>query len=130
MGIILNWLFGKKNKSRSGVLPTTLDLIQADWQQIDILIKGGQPSQLKDALLKADKTLDNALRDIVAGDQMSDRLKNAKDKFEYSLYDKLWKAHKMRNAMVHEAGFDPIHTMVKRAIEDLRAGLRVLGVKV
>ena len=112
------------------VKPVTKDNIKRDWQNIDLLLKGKQPSQLRQALITADKCLDNALRDVVPGEKMGERLKNVRPEFEYSVYDKLWKAHKVRNSIVHEAGFEPPYHMVQKSVDDLKKGLAVLGVKV
>ncbi len=127
---LFDLLFGGTERKSSVVLQDTCDLITREWEQIDILINQGGPSQLRQALIKADKTLDNALRDVVLGEKMGERLKNAKEKFDYSTYDKIWKAHKMRNNLVHESGFEPPYHVVELAIEDLRRGLNKLGVRV
>lgn len=115
---------------RVTVSADTQSRIKSDWRNIQTLINGGQPSQLRQALITADKSLDNALRDVVAGDSMGERLKNAKDKFDWAVYDKIWKAHKIRNSLVHESGYEPTHTMVTNAIDDLKKGLNRLGVSV
>lgn len=128
MGIFEN-LFGKKKIRFGTVKGDTLDLIRGEWDQIEILLKGKKPSQLRQALIKADKTIDNALRDIVAGDSMGERLKNAKDKFDWPTYDKIWKAHKVRNKLVHESGFEPPYHMVIGAVEDLKKGIEKLGIR-
>lgn len=104
--------------------------IKADWQNINLMLKGGQPSQLKQALITADKSLDNALRGVVAGETMGERLKNAKDKYDRDLYDKIWSAHKMRNSMVHESNYEPPYHMIKQGIENLKSALAVLGIYV
>jgi site-specific recombinase XerD len=127
---ILQLLFGKKGFSRKTVSAETVEKIRRDWQQIDVLTREGGPSQLRQALITADKSLDNALKDRVSGETMGERLKNAKDLFEYSVYDKLWKAHKMRNALVHETGYEPPYHMVISGIEDLKTGLLKLGVRI
>jgi len=125
----LSKLFGSTAKS-TGVTSHTRELVTGEWEQIDILLSQKGPSQLRQALLKADKTLDNVLKDIVSGETMGERLKNARDNFEYSVYDKVWKAHKMRNSLVHESGFEPPYHMVTSAVEDLRKALKQLGVSV
>jgi hypothetical protein len=104
--------------------------ISRDWQSIDVLIKGGMPSQLRQALIKADKTVDTALKDLVLGETMGERLKNAKDLFDRDVYDKIWKAHKVRNRLVHEADYEPQHFIVKEAIKNLRNGLKGINVYV
>lgn len=107
----------------------TREKIARDWANIKVLLDGKSPSQLRQALLTADKTLDNALRDLVPGNTMGERLKSAKDKFDYGTYDRIWKAHKVRNALVHEAGYEPPHYVLTEAIENLRRGLEALGVR-
>jgi hypothetical protein len=127
---ILNFLFGGKGGfGRSVVSTQTEQRIQSDWKNIKTLLASKGPSQLRQALITADKTLDSALKDIVAGETMGERLKNAKDKFDRDLYNKIWEAHKIRNALVHEAGYEPPYHMVTRAIENLKTGLQSLRVK-
>ena len=117
-------------KSNRKVTTATNSNIAQEWANISVLLQGGQPSQLRQALIAADKSLDNALRDKVRGETMGERLKNSSKMFDRGLYDKIWKAHKMRNALVHESGYEPPHHMITRGIEDLRKALNVLGVKV
>lgn len=127
----LSKLFGLQGSIRGrSITPQTRELVVREWEQIDVLVSQKGPSQLRQALIKADKSLDNVLRDLVPGETMGERLKDAKDKFEYSLYDKTWKAHKMRNSLIHETGYEPPHHMVTSAIDDLRRALNQLGVSV
>ena len=113
---LLDKLFGGDGGGRVSVSPQTMDFIKRDWEQIDIQVKGGTPSQLRQALISADKTLDTALKEKVSGEKMAERMQNAKDLFDYRLYDKLWKAHKMRNSLVHAP-----------AVVGIRAGGVLLG---
>ncbi|MFC1622152.1 hypothetical protein ACFL13_02085 [Patescibacteria group bacterium] len=125
---LFKWLTPKNGGVRSTVSGENLENIRREWQNIAILVQGGQPSQLRNALIVADKTLDNALKDIVRGENMGERLKNARSKFDPVIYNKVWQAHKMRNSLVHEAGYEPPHHMLKNGIEDLKIGLSKLGV--
>jgi len=129
LGSILGALFGG-GVGRKRVSALTIEKIESDWRTINILLKEGKPSQLRQALITADKTVDAALKDLVAGETMGERLKNAGDLFERPMYDKIWKAHKMRNSVVHEAGFEPAHFTVTRSVGDLKKGLSVLGVRI
>ena len=122
-------LFRKKKLSRS-ISKNTEDLIQREWKQIDTLLSGKSPSQLRQALITADKTLDNALRDLFDGNTLGDRLKLADSKFDRYLYNDTWKAHKLRNSLVHESGFEPPHFVVTEAIQTLRRAVQSLGVRV
>lgn len=130
---MFDWLFGTKKQYRKGpgrgaIKPYTLRAVEAEWRTIDTLVKGGRPSQLRQALISADKTLDNVLRDKVTGETMGERLKNAPHLFEKNLYNKIWSAHKTRNALVHESGYEPPAHIMKKAINDLKLALNYLGV--
>jgi hypothetical protein len=61
---------------------------------------------------------------------MGERLKMAKDTFDRDLYNKIWEAHKVRNNLVHEAGYEPPYYVLTDAIEKLRLAIVSLGVKV
>lgn len=130
IGKLLSFLFPSVGYRRGTVSSNTIEKIKRDWETIDIQLKGKTPSQLKQALITADKTLDNALRDVVAGNTMGERLKNAKDKFEKNMYNRIWDAHKLRNSLVHESGFEPGYYTLEGAVTNLRAALRALNVYV
>lgn len=115
---------------RHGVSSDTSDKIRRDWSNINNLLKGKSPSQLRQALITADKTLDNALRDIVDGQTMGERLKNARDKFDPITYNKLWDAHKIRNNLVHEADYEPPYFVLEEAVNKFKKGLLELHVKI
>lgn len=119
----INLLTGKKATS-----PRVLASVVRDWQEIDTLIKGDSPSQLKQALITADRSLDSVLKDLIAGETMGERLKNAKNLFNPQSYDKIWQAHKLRNALVHESGFEVQSFVLKASIKYLKDGLHELGV--
>ena len=121
---LLSLLSGKKSVSKR-----VMEMVTRDWQELTILIKGGAPSQLKQALIVADKSLDSVLRDLVAGEAMGERLKNAKSLFHPQTYDKVWQAHKLRNALVHESGFEVQGFMLKNAVDQFRVALKELGLK-
>lgn len=121
---ILNFLVGKKTISAR-----VTTMVVRDWREIQTLIKGGTPSQLKQALILADRSLDAALKDLVVGETMGERLKNAKNLFHPQTYDKIWQAHKLRNALVHESGFEVQGFALKSSIENLKSGLKELGIK-
>lgn len=115
---------------RYTVSQATEDKIKRDWANIDTLLAQKGASQLKQALITADKTLDNVLKDLFAGETMAERLKAAKDRFDPVVYNKIWEAHKIRNNLVHEAGYEPPYFVLTEAVGKLRSGLRALGVRV
>jgi hypothetical protein len=125
-------IFGGANGGfgRSSVSADTERKIQRDWDVIKLQLQQKGPSQLKQALITADKAMDTALKDIVAGESMGERLKNSKDKFDQNVYNRLWDAHKLRNNLVHEAGFEPPYFMLTEGVENIRKGLVALGIRV
>ena len=126
---LFNLLF-KKSIKRRIITVETKEKIQRDWKNVDILLSQKGPSQLRQALITADKSLDNALKDIVEGETMGERLINAENFFERDQYNKIWEAHKVRNNLVHESGYEPPYFVVTKAVQDLKEGLEKLGVRV
>jgi len=113
---------------RSTVSSQTEDKIKAEWKNINMLLAGKAPSQLRQALISADKCLDNALGDVVEGKALGERLKNGQNKFDRTVYNNIWEAHKIRNSLIHEVGYEPPHFMLTKGVEDLKRGLEALGV--
>jgi len=63
----------------------------------------GDVSARKDAIIRLDTLLGKSLDYAgVKGNTVGERLKNAKHLFERRKYDEIWKAHKVRNMLVHE----------------------------
>ncbi len=110
---------------RKKKLPPAIEQqIRQQWAKINQLQELGGPSQLRQAVIEADKLIDKILKYIVEGDTMGERLKESEHYFaDYAVYDQLWKAHKLRNAIVHEADFHPTHMILKQAIGDFKAAL-------
>ena len=50
--------------------------------------------------------------------------------FERDQYNKIWEAHKVRNNLVHESGYEPPYFVVIKAVQDLKEGLDKVGVRV
>jgi hypothetical protein len=122
---IVNFLIGKKTVSKGSLVR-----IGRDWEEIEVLLKGSSPSQLKQALITADRSLDSVLKDLASGETMGDRLKNGKNLFYPQTYDRVWQAHKLRNALVHESGFEVQGFILKNAVDQLKNAVKELGVKV
>ncbi len=125
----LSFLLGKKSLY-GAVKVETRNIIDKDWKNIEILLNQKGPSQLRQALITADKSLDNALKDVVEGENMGERLKKSENLYSRDLYNKLWEAHKVRNSLVHESGYEPPHFVVTESINNLKEGLKVLGIRV
>lgn len=123
-------LFGTKSLVRKSTNPSTQKAIIKDWENINILLSQKSPSQLRNALIIADRSLDNALRDVADGESMGDRLKNVVNMFDRDLYNKIWESHKIRNNLVHESGYEPPHFVIIEAIQNLKTALQSLGLRI
>ena len=104
--------------------------IISDWEKISGLIQTRQPSSLRQALIIADRSLDAALKDMVSGETLGERLKNAKTYFDKDTYNKIWEAHKIRNNLVHESDYDPPYYVVGDAVATLKDALARLRVRI
>ncbi len=98
------------------------------WDNIMAVSKTGA-SGLKSSINEADKLFDFVMKQKgFSGDTMGDRLKSARSRFaNYSAYDGVWKAHKLRNALAHELSFDLVPSQAHEALADFERGLRELG---
>ena len=133
--MVLGFLF-KKRKSEVGrqnvgfLKPYDKDKIAQDWGRVEELIATGRPSAYKEAVISADKLLDYALIQISHGEAMGERLKNANLAFSRDVYQGLWDAHKMRNALVHEADFDLTVLVAKEILGKFRRAFEHLGIRI
>lgn len=118
---------GKRGIQPKGLSRTD---IEQRWREIQQLVEIGGPSQFKLAIIQADNLVDHVLKGVrVPGQNMGERLKNARNKFSvYQTYDELWKAHKLRNDIVHDAHREVMDFEAKEAIRRFEAALRALGV--
>lgn len=99
-----------------------------EWKEIQRLVTTGKIPEMKMALIQADKMIDNLLKEKIDGETMGDRLIKGKEIFKSQTYNQVWSAHKVRNSMVHESGFNPPASVLKRSIADLKKGAKELGV--
>lgn len=126
----LHWIFGI-NPAKTGLLTAQLrEHAQERWAWITEQIRLGKPSNLKLAIIEADKLTDEALKLLYPGrEQMAERLKLARAKFyDRRAYDDLWYAHKVRNVIVHETSYDLTTAEATTVLEKYHAALISLGV--
>lgn len=60
-----------------------------------------------------------------SGEVMAERLKQAQTKL--SDRNAVWSAHKLRNALAHEVGFDLVASQAQEALRAFERGLKDLG---
>lgn len=130
---IISWpfrlLFGKKKavpqSFREGGLDQTY--VRSKWQEIEQLMTLGRPSNFSRAVLEADKLLDHVLKGYRApGMTMGDRLKASQNRFSREAYDAAWKAHKVRNELVHNSQYELLDYQARETIANFKKSLEEL----
>jgi hypothetical protein len=100
--------------------------IQQAWQSILQTYSKGTPDNLKIAIINADKLVDTMLKDAgFAGDHMVDRLKQIPAARLGSL-ERLYRAHRVRNNIVHTPDFAVNPSLARQTIEDYESFLKEL----
>lgn len=113
---------GKKGGSRGAARKVN---VKDKWALVKVM-SGSGPAGLKNAIVEADKLFDYVMKQQgYPGDTMADRLRHAQR--ELSDRNAVWQAHRLRNALAHEVGFDLVPTQAKGAILDFEQGLKDLG---
>jgi len=110
------------SKARTKVrIKTSSSFVKNKWVEIENLLKTKNPSSLKQAVIIADKVLEQVIKQATGTVTMGEGLKISKDLFSsYEIYDKAWKAHKVRNSMVHDPSYDPPYYVVTETIEQFK----------
>jgi hypothetical protein len=101
---------------------------QESWRRIEEQFYRGGESDLKVAILEADKLLNDALREAgIMGIQLGDRLKKT-NAGQIPNLDELWQAHKLRNQIAHEPNFRMKRDLAERALGIYKTALTNLGI--
>lgn len=121
-------LFVERHQTRARVIPAEEKAYaHVRWHEVEKMVAKGGPSNLQHAIVEADKLVDHCLKHLaIPGDSMGERLRNSQDRF--TDYDGLWKAHKVRNQVVHESRKELLSFETKQAIERFKRALTDLGV--
>lgn len=94
------------------------------WHSIERKFELGTPDAARIAVIEADALVDTALKAMsVEGEHLADRLSNL-DPEEVTTINRVWRAHRMRNDLVHTPGFMLSPEDAKLAIDDYEAFLR------
>jgi len=97
---------------------------QARWEEV--LALAGDKKTIIMAVIEADKLMDQALiRSQFKGKTMGERLISAST--DLSDQDGIWRAHKLRNRIVHEEGVKPKKAQVRTAMVGYKRALKDLG---
>ena len=82
---------------------------------------------LQSLLIDIDKLFEHAMKmKGIIGESAGDRLKNAAKYFEEREYNKIWKAHKIRNVVAHEATLNVTVQELKDSYETIKFAIHKL----
>lgn len=96
-----------------------------EWQDITAMYKDEKTRAM--SIVHADKLLDESLKCLAyKGSTMGERLISAKAKLKHR--DEIWKAHKLRNKIVHEPKFKLKEEQAKEALKGYYHTFKDLGV--
>lgn len=92
------------------------DKVNQDWEKITSALESDNPADWKVAIIEADTMLDALVVSIgYKGDNLGDRLKMVEPSDFLTLND-AWEAHKVRNAIAHESGYELTKRETQRVI--------------
>lgn len=79
--------------------------LNKSWQKILVRLSKNDEANLRLALIEADNIFDDLLKQMrLPGESMADRLKYI-DSSQVSNIDEIWRAHKLRNVIVHNSDY-------------------------
>lgn len=98
------------------------------WATIERKLLFGDEPNLKMAVIEADNFLDELLKRMgLPGKDMGERLRSL-DVSKLKSLNLVWEAHKLRNRIVHEAGYRLTTDEAERALKNYRQALEDLQV--
>ncbi len=99
----------------------------ARWQEIIKKAMSAPPQSLTLAIIEADSFVDDILKKMnLGGEHMADRLERLGAR-DLKTVDRLWKAHRVRNELVHTPGFILKPADAKGILEHYEAFLKEIG---
>ena len=113
-----------------GLVAADERVVKTKWSEIEELVKLGNPSRFKSAIMEADKLLDFALKNLgYPGNGLADRMKAIpREKYSREFFNNMWEAHKIRNEIVHNIEYEIHSAVAEDAINKFKKTFRELGI--
>jgi hypothetical protein len=104
------------------------EVFRERWQSVIRRVNLASPESMRLAIIEADGVVDAILKDVgISGEHMADRLMRIAPESLLSL-NRLWRAHRLRNELVHTPGFTLSAEEAKKIIEDYESFLKEIGI--
>lgn len=110
--------------------PVRNKVMRERWQAIVEKFEAGTPGSARMAIIDADALVDSALKGMqVEGEHLADRLSHLESGPEpLKSMPRIWRAHRLRNALVHTSGLEAPPHETMRAMRDYESFLREIKV--
>ncbi|MCP6719901.1 MAG: hypothetical protein KJI72_01060 [Patescibacteria group bacterium] len=103
-------------------------VLKGRWQQVVEKAHRSPPQSLTLGIIEADSFIDDILKRMdLKGEHMADRLERLGTR-DLKTVESLWKAHKIRNNLVHTPGFVLSPTDAKMVLRSYESFLKEVGV--
>lgn len=100
--------------------------LNKSWQKILARLNKSDEANLRLALIEADNLFDDLLKQMrLPGESMADRLKYI-DSSQVSNIDEIWRAHKLRNVLVHNHEYQVTRNEIDFGIKAYEKALKEL----
>jgi hypothetical protein len=108
---------------------TMHDIVMKErWHAIMAKFASGTPEAERIAIIEADALVDSALKGMrMEGEHLADRLANL-EADDIKSMPRIWRAHRLRNDLVHTPGYAVTAQEAERAMRDYEAFLREIEV--
>jgi len=101
--------------------------LNESWQKIVSRLSENSEANLRLALIEADNLFDDLLKRMgLQGESMADRLKYV-DSSQVPNIDEIWRAHKLRNNIVHNPEFPVTRNEIEFSVKSYEKALKALG---
>jgi hypothetical protein len=113
---------------RAGMLAARREAVQGRWNRIIAKSASNPPQSYVIAIIEADKCVDDVLKEWgLKGEHMADRLEQL-NPADFRTLDRLWRAHRIRNDLVHTPDFGVNPADAKEVLAIYEAFLKELEV--
>ena len=100
--------------------------LNKSWQKILIRLEKSDEANLRLALIEADNLFDDLLKQMrLPGESMADRLRYI-DSSQISNIDEIWRAHKLRNILVHNHEYPITRNEMEFGVKSYEKALKEL----
>lgn len=103
-----------------------VEAYQAKFLAIENKLSKDNSATFVTTIIDGDKLLDKAMIEMgIPGKTMGERLKKAGERF--TNLNAVWRAHKLRNTIAHESGFEVSYKQASNALTIYKQALKDLG---